>query len=348
MYLWRYGFHMVRFGAKAGSGDEPEENESFRDLTRRADETRFDTDLAQVETDVEDFGDTATESFSSAWSAGEGQSTGALPEGEEEEIPGDRRASRLRNMDRRVSSGQVMGLLALVGLVVAGFFVFDLLDNSNDEGADGGLLDEAFLVAPGQPRNYAEGTAALSVESGWELVDTFLAEGAGSDPTPVDSEAVALPVGVVAAPLVWGERAHVAIIGPGVGANDICAIASLFSANLDVIDIAADGDCGGRFDATGDRIACRTQNVVLLEVWPENPSVVGEQPDAMRVRVRLERSTPGGAIESLRTTVDLDNRLQIGLRELAGAPESRAQITIGEASETCALLDRSDVAVQLL
>ena len=68
----------------------------------------------------------------------------------------------------------------------------------------------------------------------------------------------------------------------------------------------------------------------------------------MRVRVRLERSTPGGAIESLRTTVDLDNRLQIGLRELAGAPESRAQITIGEASETCALLDRSDVAVQLL
>ena len=52
---------MVRFGAKAGGGDEPQENESFRDLTRRADETRFDADLAAVETDVEGFGDTGAE-----------------------------------------------------------------------------------------------------------------------------------------------------------------------------------------------------------------------------------------------------------------------------------------------
>ncbi len=338
---------MVRFGAKAGGGDEPQENESFRDLTRRADETRFDADLAAVETDVEGFGDTGAEGFSSAWSAGMGESTGELPTAEVGEIPGDKRAARLRNMDRRVSAGQVFGLLVLIGLGVAGFLAFDRFADADGD-ANALLGEEAFLVAPGQPREYGEGISALQLAEGWPLGDTFLADGTGSDPTPVAADSVQLPTGVFAAPLVWGERAHVAIIGEGVGAGDICAIASLFSVGLDVIDVAADGDCGGRFDATGDRIACRSPNAVLLEVWPENPGVVGEQPDAVRVRVRLERNAGGGAVESLRTTIDLPARFQIGLRELPGLPESQAQITIGEVSETCALLDRSDVAVQLL
>lgn len=341
---------MVRFGAKADGGDKPEESESFRDLTRRADETRFDADLGAVETDVEGFGDTGAQGFSSAWASTDSDDLDgvAAAAAEDEEVRGDKRAARLRNLDRRVSFGQIFSLVLVVGLVAAGFWAFDRFSGSAQDEANAEFADEAFLVAPGQARNYAEGNPAVSIPSGWALADTFVAPGVGADPAPAATEDVRLPTGVVAAPLVWGERAHVAIIGPGVGAGDICAVVSLFSADLDVVDVAADGDCDGRFDATGDRLACRSANVVLLEVWPENPGVVGEQPDATRVRIRLERSAAGNSVESLRTTVDLNARFQTGLRELAGLPESQAQIAIGELSESCALLDRADVAVQLL
>lgn len=341
-------FSMVRFGTRAGSGDEPEESSSFRDLARSGDATRFATDLSQVETDVEDFGDSAAEGFASSWSATAAPEVDGLAE-TEEQTRVEKRAARLRNLDRRLSPGGVVVALVVVGLVVAGFFVFDRLsDAAPGTSADGDPLEEAFLVAPGQPRAYAEAGGPLQIDSGWALVDTFVADGPDSDPTPVPADATGLPAGVVAAPLVWGERAHVAIIGPGVGADDICAVTSLFSAELDVIDVAADGACDGRFAATGDRLACRSENMVLLEVWPTNPGIIGEQPDAVRVRVRLERQGAGEMTESLRTTVDLDARLQIGLRELSGAPESQGQIVIGDVRESCALLDRSDVTVQLL
>lgn len=232
---------MVRFGAKADDGDSPDEPTSFKQLARSADETRFDTDLSQVESDVEDFGVSGTEGFSSAWSTAP-EVEGAELLAHEEEQRGDKRASRLRDLDRGVSVGRVVTALLVVSAIVAGFIFFDrFAELGQQSAAEDDPFQEAFLVAPGEARTYAEAGDVLRVDSGWPVGDTFIADGPSSDPNPTPPETVTLPTGVVAAPLVWGGRAHIAIIGPGVGADDLCAVTSLFSANLDVIDIAADG-----------------------------------------------------------------------------------------------------------
>lgn len=336
---------MVRFGSRSDPDRESSKPENWRQWSRRDDQARFDDDLASVDSDVEGFGNTGAQGFSDLWQAKSDIDEGPLPEG----APEDARSQRLRNMNRRFSAGHVVLAAVVVGAAIGAFFAVDRFTGENEPTADG--VDEqveAELIAPGQPRVYAQGTEELALGDGWRLDETFIAENTDQVPVPVDDSDVDLPARVMAGPLLWGGRAHIAIVGAGVGDPDICAVASLSSAELSVVDVAADGACGGRFDATGDRVACRGEDLVLLEVWPLQPEVTVEQPDASRVRVRLERSESGGNVQSLRTTVDLDARLTIGLSELSGAPGSVATVSLNGNAGTCELLDRSNVTVQLL
>jgi len=331
---------MVRFGGKGGSSGTPEEPADWRDWSRDSDETRFDEDLALVDTDVEDFGDSGATGFSDAWSE---SANGEAPLPEEAE--GDR-AERLRNMDRKVSAPRIAAALVLVAVAAGAVFAFQQLTVDESQAADS-FNESPLLVAPGEPRDYIDDASPLRLTDSWTLGETFLAS-TENTPEPIDAADAELPAGAVAAPLMWGGRVHIAVIGEGVGAVDLCVVASLFTADLEVVDIAGDGACEGRFSATGDRLACRSENLVLLEVWPEDPGVSSEQPDATRVRVRIERTRPDGSLESVRSIQDLSQPVDTALQVLGGTPETTAEIRTDGPSGSCGLLDRSDVTVQLL
>lgn len=335
---------MARFRADRDSADTPEESTSWREWSRQADENRFDADLAQIDSEIETFGDSAAEGFSSAWGSADESEVKPLPEDADDEA----RAQRLRNMDRRFSPVRVGAVVLAIAILIGAAVGVQRLREPEDS-ASGLEGNGALLIPPGQERTYAEGAAALGNLSGWELEDAFVSESAAASPQPAQDPPVTFARDVRAAPLVWGGRAHVVIVGAGVGATDVCAVSSLFSSDLEVIDVAADGACGERFAATGDRLACRSENVVLLEVWPRDPGITAEQPDVTRVRVRLERERATGDIASLRVTVDLEEPFETGLRELAAAPAVEPSFSIDQGFPgMCQLLDRSDVTVQLL
>ena len=334
---------MGRFGKKSDPDTGSQEPASLREWSQEGGESRFEQDLGAVESDVEGFGDSGASGFSQAWSEGEVEvEAGELPAGAEDE-----RSQRLRNMDRRFSIPRVAALVAVIALIAWVIIERPGFD-SDSEAAPTDFAEGALLIPPGEARDYAEGTPNLQLRGGWALQDTFIAQSREEEPTPASPEEVTLPSGVVAGQLLWGGRAHVAIVGPGVGSEDLCVVASLFASDFEVADVAADGQCENRFDATGDRIVCRGEDIVLLEVWPENPSATEVQPDATRVRVRVERIGSDGTIESTRVSVELDQRLGEGATELAGAPLSIADIAIDGQSGRCELRDRTDVPVQLL
>ena len=334
---------MARFGAERDSADKPEESTSWREWSRRADENRFDADLSTIDSEIDTFGDSAAVGFSTAWDSGDDSDAKPLPEDADDEV----RSQRLRNMDRRFSPVRIGAVvLAIVVLIGAAIGVQRLREPEDPTAAL--EEDEVVLISPGQVRDYAAGSGDAAFARRWTLDDAFLAASVDGTPNPAADDAVSLPSNARVAPLVWGGRAHVAIVGEGVGAASMCVVASLFSAEREVIDVAADGACGDRFAPTGDRVACRGEDVVVLEVWPLDPGVTAVQPDATRVRVRLERERPTGEVESLRVTVDLDQRFQVGLQELTGAPGTTAALTLDDVTGRCQLLDRSDVIVQLL
>ena len=332
---------MGRFSRERDPNQDPQASESIKEWSRSGDEHRFDQDLTPVDSDLDGFGDSGATGFSEAWSDADDE-VGTIPEGAEQ----DKRAQRLRNMDRRFSVPRVLGLVVV--LVGIGWLLITQPWVGGDEAAVEQAPSSELLVAPGQPRNYANGAPNAQLNSAWALQDAFVSLSVDGELEAVPPEEIAVPTNLVAAPLLWGGRAHVALMGPGVGNEEFCGVASLFAEDFSVIDVAADGSCGDRFNATGDRLACRGNNIILLEVWPENPDSTELQPDATRVRVRLEQIDEDGSVESRRVSVELGQRFDLDLVELAGVPLETANIGIGGQSGMCDLLDRADVPVQLL
>lgn len=327
------------FRSKGGPSTGPGESTSWRQWSRQADESRFDEDLGSVESDVEGFGDSGATAFSAAWSEAP-EAEGELPE-----PVSDRRSQRLRNIDRRFSPVRIFGAALIVAGVVAA--VWFALNRGETVPIADGQLDDVLLIAPGRPRVYAEGSSFLALDDSWDLDDAFI-DADGNNPIPTTFDEVSVPEGVRAGAILWGGRTHIAVVGPGVGAEDMCVVGSLFAEDFEVIDVAADGDCADRYAPTGDRMACRGEDVVLLEVWPEDPGVAAEQPLATRVRVRVERSVGGGGFESIRVSDSLSRPFGVGVDELAGGPETDAEFVVDDQSGQCLLRDRSGVAVQLL
>lgn len=332
---------MARFRRATADGDPT----SWRRWSRAVEEDKFEGDLREVESDLDTFGDSGGRGFSEAWDA-QGDSEATLPEAAAE----DKRSARMRNLDRRRGPVFYLLLLAVLGgLGAAAYFGYQeyVADADVDEVAED-VEPFDLIVPPGLPRTYSEGDARLNLAPDARLREFFTAEAFGTDPQPVPDAPDGIPATAEAALLWWGGRLHVAVAGPDVGAADLCAVTTLLSAEVEVLDLASGGACGDRYEATGDRVACRSDSLVVLEVWPRNPSVDIPQPDPTTLRVRIERQLPSGEVHSVRSTSSIDGAIDAGLDELAGSPGAEATLAIGAVRGTCTMVDRSDVAVRLL
>ncbi len=354
-------------------------------------------DLADApESDLADFGTTATRGFSDAWDDADGASNSASDD-DVSQFSSDPEDTKGRDLDKK-SKRALVALFAVVLLAGGAFY-------ANQNGLfDSGATNEAVavedgpLLAPEDVRIYEAEPTSVALElasvSSQLFVDT---NGAGprpvetpsnasgqvgtesSDPesadapeTDVDEEATVtepavsveidfgLPDSVGVGPVFWAGRMHLAVFAEGVGpaleAEEYCLVVSLVTSQLAGIDVAANGACAASFSTTGDRLACAGNDLVLLEVWSDDPSVPGEPPAVASVRYRVEAPTRQlvdvPLIGSVRGSVELPagSDLLSVATELGGAPGDVVTISSGDQAlaGTCTLLDRSDVTVKLL
>lgn len=303
--------------------------------------------LSGTQSDLADFGDSGADGFASAWDASpldpKIDSSDDLFEGFE-----DRASQRSRDLDRRSRSGLVvLALMVIAGLGIAVAVRSGFLGNSDDattaqeEGPN-------ELAAIGDDRSYAEGPANVVLEVSGMVDRAFIAASSAADPQPIDRDP-AVSVEATFGTAFWGGRTHVVVTGRGLDLSVDCVVATLVTAELRVIDLAAHGACGDDFAPTGDRLACLGDEVILLEVWPYDPDSVVERPPVEGVRVRIQRrSESSDSIASIRGSAVLGGDLAAESTPLAGSPGTTANIRIGDLSGSCELLDRAEVPVQLL
>ncbi len=318
---------------------------SWRRWSRAVEKNKFDGDLSEVNSELETFGDSGGRGFSEAWAAGH-HDDAVLPEA----APEDKRSAQLRNLDRRRGPLFFVFVFAvLAALGAGGYFGYQafVVDPPPDETAEEAEpLD--LIVPPGLPRTYSAAPTGLELTAVARPREFFTAEAFGTDPQPVVDAPGVIPESAESAFVLWGGRLHVAIAGPGVGSEEICAVATLLSEEVEVLDLASGGACADRYEATGDRVACRSDSLVLLEVWPRNPSVDTPQPDPATLRVRLEQQMASGQLHSVRSTSPVDLSIELDSAELGGAPGTEVEIAVGSVRGTCITVDRSDIAVRLL
>ncbi len=303
--------------------------------------------LAGTQSELADFGETGADGFASAWDAGHvDRESGA----KDDLFAGfeDKASERARDLDRRSRSGLMfLVLLVLAGLGATAAVRSGVLgDSDNSTAPREGRPNE--LVAIGDDRSYGQGPAAVAVRVPGSIDRGFVAESTSSDPLPADV-VPAMDIEAAFGTVYWGGRTHVGVVARGLDLSVDCVIASLVTADLQVIDLAAHGACSDQFAPTGDRRACLGDEAVLLEVWPYDPDSVVERAAVEAVRVRIERRLePSGSVASLRGDMLLDGDLAAQATPLLGPPGTTATIRLGDLSASCELLDRAEVRVQLL
>lgn len=310
-----------------------------------------DVFLDGTESGLTDFGETAGDGFAHAWNA----HPPPIPDHSEPflEVDEDERSRRARDLDRR----SYRGLVALAVVVIVGVGLAVAVDR--------GLLSDPTGLTPesegstneiasiGDDRTYVAGSGRAELGNGSRADQRFTA--AADTPTPELMGSITADDALVFERLLWGGRAHVVVLGEDVSALDEdgsaprCAIVSLVAADLRVVDLAAHGSCQPGYEATGDRVACSGDGIVMLEVWPFDPDAVVEQPDVTAIRVRSERVDEAtGSIESIRGAMVLEAEFLELITIVEGVPGDEVTVNVGDRSGTCTLLDRAEVTIQLL
>jgi hypothetical protein len=314
-----------------------------RRSSKRGVESAF---LDGTHSELSDFGETGTEGFASAWGAGtleadtEGDDVFAHFE--------DRSALRARDLERSSHRGLVFLALVLVAGTAAAVAVRAGVLGDESVPSDAAPSSVGEILAIGDVREYDASPTDLVLTDTALLDRSFLAESIDDDPYPIEDSRFVAP-GIQFSSVFWGGRAHVAIIGEAVGGAEVCVVASLVTADLRPIDVASHGSCVEAYAATGDRVACRGNNVVLLEVWPYDPDAVIEKPPVEAIRVRVEaEGQAAGVKESRRGVVMVQGELVEDAEVLGGTPGDTVTLRAGAQTGTCELLQRAEVQVQLL
>lgn len=337
-------------------------------------------DLANApESDLADFGDTATRGFSEAWDDSRG------PHAHESDaavagFSSDPEDTKGRNLDKKSKKGIVLlALLVLIGGGLGYTFQTGVFDKA---GQDASVIEDDIspLLAPGDIRIYEAEPTSIDLNVSAASTNRFV-ETNGGGPVPVtqvddparsepdDSgepqatsgeEIGDLPQSIGAGPVLWAGRLHVAVfaedVGEGATKGDQCVVVSLVTDSFIPIDVAAHGKCDAAFAATGDRVACAGDDLVLMEVWSDDPTGSRESRRVPIIRYRIEDNQPlltdAEMRGSLRGNLDLPvgGDLLAAAAELGGGPGDLVTISgnDGALSATCTLLDRSEVAVKLL
>lgn len=303
--------------------------------------------LDGTESDLADFGQTGGDAFAAAWAANPPD-----PETESEVDPfeayEDRASRRSRDLDRRSRKGAViLGLVVIAGVLAGLGYQQGFFDEEPDVNAE--PSDQPNVIGSiGSLRDYDDGPADVDFPSAFAVDRAFRAPDVGEDPSPVgalSTSRASVEFGFV----FWAGRAHVAVLGADVDPNVDCVVVSLVASDFRAVDVAAVGQCGSGYDATGDRVACVGPGVIVLEVWPFDPDAVVEQPEVTAVRVRVETTVQStGAVESLRGMEPVDGQFVDDAVLLLGRPGEPASFTTPGFAGTCTLLDRAEVPVQLL
>ncbi len=301
-----------------------------------------DAYLDAVASDIEGFGETGQRGFSDAWA----ETTDGLDNAaaafatDETDIKG-------RDLDARSGAWKVaVGLLVILGAGAGWAYSQGLFDTEPTAVAD--ALVTPSLIAPDALREYdSEPTSVVLATT--SNGDAMFVRGVDeSNPQPIIESVAPLVESFSAGPVLWGGRTHIALTGPGLSDPELCLVATLVSVDLRTVDFAATGNCPDTFESTGDRLACRGPNAVLLEVWPFDPRAATKPPAATAIRFRAER-TDGTTVISQRGTVALPgapegDALLVSAAVLGGSPGDLVTIDGHE----CTLVDRSDLLIQLL
>ena len=307
--------------------------------------------LDGTESSVVEIEPTANTGFSEAWAQTADEETdrtldSAISVGQDD--------SRARSLDRS-RTGAYLGVAGfLVGVAVIAFFATQAATAPDPNlGARASEDTERnVLASPLAEREYTDLVTPVSVER-VSLLDEGFVEAATDGALVPDSNVVG-DREILFGPVFWAGRTHVAVVGDEtlLADQDDCLITTLVAADFRAIDVAGVGDCGEAFEATGDRIACAGENVVVVEVWPFNPDSVTEPRTVAAVRTRLERRN-GSEAASLRGSMNVadvgsSSPVISAATTLEGRPGDLVTIQLGELSGECALVDRSTVDVRLL
>jgi hypothetical protein len=314
-----------------------------RRSSKRSSESAF---LDGTHSELSDFGETGVEGFASAWGTG-------TPEADTErddvfEQFEDRSAQRARDLERSSHRGLVFLALVLVAGTAAAVAVRSGVFGDESVPSTAAPSSVGEILAIGDVREYDASPTDLVLMDTALLDQSFRTEAIDDDPYPIEDSRSVAP-GIQFSPVFWGGRAHIAIVGEAVGGAEVCVVASLVTADLRPIDVASHGSCVAPYAATGDRVACHGNNVVLLEIWPYDPDAVIEKPPVEAIRVRVEADgQAAGAKESRRGVVMVQGELVEDAEVLGGAPGDTATLRAGAQTATCELLQRAEVQVQLL
>ncbi|MGI9605209.1 MAG: hypothetical protein ACR2P0_03635 [Acidimicrobiales bacterium] len=308
----------------------------------------------ETESDIEDFGDTGRDHFERAFAEVEGphvDQLGAQTEGERRDA--DRNLLGPERRRRTIVTLLVVVALSGGGLAAATSFGWLAVDPGGSD------LEEAIgtiLVPPGSPRTYEVADEDPERVEGRAL-DRAYGRRSTNDGLetlgPANAESLHLDASM--ATVIWGQHLHVAIVGPGV-AEAQCAVASLVAEDLRVADVAAFGpDCPEDLLVTGDRSACASPSMVLLELWP--PDVIDPTSGAQSggvsgpvagTRARLVRTDVNDWSDvSFRSDAPSDS-YEVSLTTVVGAPGQTLRVDTGIHQGSCQLVDRSGVDLRLL
>lgn len=315
-----------------------------------------DLDLANApDSDVSDFGDTATRGFSDAWDDADTVQS-ADSEAAVAGFSNDESDTKGRDLDTTSKKGAaLLVLVVLIGGALGlaaqlGAFATAADDAEAQDEEEGPVLAlDAVRVYEGEPTSIELVVSGSSTDL-FRTVD-------GAAPLPDDRAALHLPPSVGAGPVLWAGRMHIALFGDDIGtrseAGELCVVATLVTEQLAAIDVAGHGDCELVISTTGDRLACSGDDVVMLEVWSDDPGVPGEPPPVAALRYRVEGLGADESVMSRRGSFDMaagTSPLVDSAAVLGGAPGDSVTISSvdGALSGSCILVDRTDVAVKLL
>lgn len=302
------------------------------------------------ESDIENFGDTGKRGFAEVWDG-----VGADPaadDGAVQQFSSDEDDDKGRDLDARSKRGVLF--LALIVLIGAGVGVAaqqGWLATGTSQEADG-TLAESPLLSPGQVRIYEAEPTQVDLSLSSSSTELFLTTETAV-PTPTNVAAPALPASIGAGPVLWAGRMHVAVFGDGIGSREeSCVVVSLVAEQLVPIDIGTNGNCASPLDTTGDRLSCLGDDLILVEVWTDDPSSPGTPPPTVAIRYRVEAANSQGVL-SRRGSFDVsgaDATLVSDAVAMGGAPDDVVSIVSADGVQrgTCTLLDRSQVEVRLL
>lgn len=246
-------------------------------------------------------------------------------------------------------------LVFAVGLAAIAFLFIDAnTGQSGDLGARASAdLDRNILASPLDAREYSDLESPVDVALFARLSELFVGDPlTGELATATDGNSITGQFRT--GPVFWAGRVHVAVLSnQDLLANaQECIVTSLVTTDLVAVDVASAGACDATFGATGDRIACRGDRLVIFEVWPFNPDALGEPEVVSSIRTRIERRV-GETVDSRRGAIELTateatSQVVSSATTLNGAPGDTITIQMGELVGSCDFVDRANVDVRLL